>query len=189
MNSQTFLETLLGITCAGLSYWLDSIIEWAVHKWPMHQKLPGPLFRFLFKHHTEVHHRKFSRDDYHHHDNHERGTIAFPFWVGPLLVATATSPFAIFSWSIGCWIPFWSSLTVALCYYACFEGLHQLMHMPDYPVVCWVRERVWFRNLDTHHRIHHQMPSTNYGLVTTFADKIFGTYLSYEEFCRRRKSK
>ncbi len=175
----TNMKTLLIATFVFiLSFCLDSFIEWAVHRFPMHKKLPGPLFRFLFWHHMEVHHPKFSGANYEHHGNHERDTIPFPIWVGPILILTAISPFWLLSFMIDNYVSVWSSFVAALVYYACFEGFHQLMHMPDYPLVRFIRSSKWFMWLNEHHKIHHEKASFNFNLVFPLADWILGTLLT-----------
>src|SRR2546427_5426831 len=37
------------------------------------------------------------------------------------------------------------------------------------------RRAVWCRSFRVHHRIHHRLPSTNFGVTTRFWDDIFGT--------------
>ncbi len=152
---------------------LDSFIEWATHRFPMHHRLPG--MKFFFWHHVTVHHTHFSGNNYYQHDSKVRGEILFPFWVPPLLIGTATAPYALASFLFENWIPFYCSLGVALCYYMAFEGFHQLMHLPDSPVVRFIRESSWFKLLDRHHRIHHMKASTNFNLVLPIADWAIGT--------------
>lgn len=172
------LNIAICIVSITLSLILDSIIEWWTHKYPMHKKMPGPLFRFLFKHHVNLHHSLFSGNAYEHsHEANDRDTIPFPLWVGPLLILTAISPFWIISYYIGNYIPVWTSLSVALFYYVAFEGIHQLMHIPDSPKVRWIRETKWFKWLNEHHRKHHEKASYNFNLVLPLADWLFGTML------------
>ncbi len=138
-HSTDSMNTLLLVSVSILtSLILDSFIEWATHRFPMHHKLPG--MKFFFWHHVTVHHSHFSGSNYHHHDSKVRGEILFPFWVPPLLIGTATAPYALASFLLENWRPFYCSLGVALCYYIAFEGFHQLMHLPDSPVVRFIRE-------------------------------------------------
>ncbi len=181
------LNILLVVMTIIASLTLDSVIEWWTHRYPMHKKLPGPLFRFLFEHHVTVHHAKFSGDAYEHHHEDERGTIPFPLWVGPLLIAVAVSPFWAISYWTGTDIPLWTSLIVAVLYYIAFEGIHQLMHLPDSPKVRWIRESKWFVWLNTHHKIHHARAGSNFNLVLPLADWMFETLLSYEGFLKVKK--
>ncbi len=169
------LEITLVIVSSMICLTLDSIIEWWTHRYPMHKKLPGPLFRFLFWHHITVHHAEFSGKDYYHHSEEKRGTIPFPLWVGPLLIAVAVSPFALIWKFTGTPIPFYTSLIWAIIYYIVFEGIHQLMHLPDSPKVQRIRKSKWFKWLDEHHKIHHERASTNFNLVLPLADIMFGT--------------
>ncbi|MBU3668548.1 MAG: hypothetical protein FGM57_01115 [Candidatus Taylorbacteria bacterium] len=187
MNSATLLHIALSVLSVILSIFVDSLIEWWVHKYPMHRKLPGPFFKFLFRHHVTIHHAKFSGEAYHHHNHKDRETIAFPLWVGPLLILTAISPFWAFSYYIGNNIPVYSSLAVAILYYVCFEGFHQLMHMEDYPVVRWIRKSKWFTWLDTHHEIHHLKAGVNFNLVCPLGDYAMGTLLTASEYALKFK--
>src|SRR6266481_5720628 len=51
-------------------------------------------------------------------------------------------------------------------------AVHGVLHHSHHH---WVRGAVWCRSLRVHHRIHHRLPSTNFGVTTRFWDDIFGT--------------
>lgn len=36
----------------------------------------------------------------------------------------------------------------------------------------------WFKNLKAHHKVHHVREETNFGVVSTYWDKLFGTYFT-----------
>jgi sterol desaturase/sphingolipid hydroxylase (fatty acid hydroxylase superfamily) len=54
------------------------------------------------------------------------------------------------------------------------------MHLPDSPVVQFIRESNWFKWIDRHHRIHHMKASTNFNLVLPIADLFIGTLCTQE---------
>ena len=190
-----FFDTTNVITmtqAAFFSICLDSLIEWAAHRYPMHKEIKSPLWQkllpipvFLFKHHVKIHHKVFDKEHYYRHGDDKRDTIAFPFWVGPLLIALAVSPFFAVSWTSNNWIWFTMSLVIAILYYIAFESLHQLEHMDDKPAVRWIRNSRIFKWLNTHHEIHHSAWNVNFNLVCPLADLLMGTYISEAEFMRQ----
>lgn len=188
VNFFTVANVTVVVCAAILSITLDSFIEWAAHRYPMHMEFKSkllPLFHFLYKHHVVIHHKVFDKDHYNRQGDDQRDTIAFPLWVGPLLIATAVLPFYGISLLNENMIWFWTSLTIAILYYIVFESLHQLEHMEDKPAVKWLRSWKVFVWLDTHHEIHHNAWRVNFNLVCPLADWLTGTYLSVGDYTKQ----
>ena len=66
--------------------------------------------------------------------------------------------------------------------YISYGTLHHLCHhikVTALPGKLLKRSRAY-------HRIHHKMPGTNYGVTTTFWDRIFGTHYQWRRQCEAR---
>jgi len=50
-------------------------------------------------------------------------------------------------------------------FYYCFHHIHHHFNPKN----------SWYRKLRAHHKVHHQMPETNFGVTMRFWDRVFGT--------------
>jgi sterol desaturase/sphingolipid hydroxylase (fatty acid hydroxylase superfamily) len=53
-------------------------------------------------------------------------------------------------------------------FYYCFHHIHHHFNPKN----------SWYRRLRAHHKIHHQMPGTNFGVTNRLWDRVFGTTYS-----------
>jgi hypothetical protein len=166
MNFSLFFEILSWIIFALL---YDSLIEYAVHRFPMHKKILG--LKFFFRHHMTEHHARDypPRSPYKNTEHvHE---IPFPIWVGPLLIIGAGAPFTAFGFFYHYWVPSIVVTVVSFLYYLTFEFIHRQMHVPTSPVV----NTRYFKFVDKLHEHHHKNLVVNYNLVLHFGDLVFRT--------------
>lgn len=178
-----FIDILLNFVIFVIILTYLSSYEYVIHRFPMHMKNLGkpwylPLFRFLYKNHTEEHHPDFLPVTYERLDtNHHDITLLKPlFLLGFILITTATIPI----WLIDYFTNYrfhliYFGLPMAIVYYILFESIHVSMHKPDSiprKLFGWTR---WFRFLQDHHKIHHSKWGVNFNLVCPIADYLFGT--------------
>lgn len=126
-----------------------SLIEYVFHRWVLHR---------LFTHNHRLHHiGPFAPH-------------ALPFSTG---LSAHTTLLLVLSFCIG--------LDLALCItlgsaigYAIYGQLHELIHR-DPGLARWLMPRLY-----RHHMVHHRPNSAgneyNFGVLTTFWDRLFGTY-------------
>lgn len=55
--------------------------------------------------------------------------------------------------------------------------IHSSYHKED----CIFANYQWFKKAKKEHFMHHKHPDKNYGIVTHWGDKLFGTYISHPE--------
>ena len=72
---------------------------------------------------------------------------------------------------------FSSGVLAGFIFYYCFHHIHHHFNP----------KRAWYRKLRTHHKIHHQVPGTNFGVTMRFWDEVFGTtYRKTEDGLKKR---
>jgi sterol desaturase/sphingolipid hydroxylase (fatty acid hydroxylase superfamily) len=60
---------------------------------------------------------------------------------------------------------FVAGLLAGFVFYYCFHHVHHHFNPKS----------SWYRKLRAHHKIHHQMPETNFGVTNRLWDRVFGT--------------
>jgi hypothetical protein len=160
-----------------------SIFEHSIHRFPMHMKSLGkpwflPLFRFLYKNHTEEHHPDFRSIQYERSDNeHHDITLLKPLLLlGLTLIGSATFPVWLIDYLSNYRFNLtWYCVPMATVYYVMFETLHVAEHKPESLARKIFGGFVWFEYLQEHHYIHHSRWGYNFNLVCPIADWIFDT--------------
>lgn len=174
----TLVYAILAGTFAGIVQ--ASFIEWAFHRYWLHRPW---LPKGCFTAHTLVHHQLCKHDDtFHVVEEEQHEALTFQWWGGPLLIAINVTPWVLLAWwfsAIG-WslpaLPFVISLGCAFAlYYAGYEGLHYLMHMPSIP---WIERMKYFQFIKKHHRIHHIYMNRNLNVLLPLADFCLGTLVT-----------
>lgn len=154
---------------------LADLIEYALHRWPMHKR--RRLTRALFKHHTIAHHRFFTYETMGIRNLSEVTyvlssipvmvvTLVLTFAIaGGLVLALGTSGGMFVGGMLGVWTTF-------------KQVIHMAFHLPDrwmrLPVL---RGRV-FQAMKEHHAIHHDprmMRKWNFNIGVPLYDALFGT--------------
>lgn len=153
-----------------------SFIEYAVHRWLMHNKRLARKFHFLhsiFDKHAVFHHARFYRDFEFDKDPAAK-YINLTF--DPFLHVGLSLPVAALFWFISPFLAISFSLIIFL--HACLWNIiHCEMHEPKQTWFSKYRLYVYLRN---YHKIHHDHPNKNYNVVLPGMDYLFGTYMKVE---------
>src|SRR5581483_9691388 len=150
-----------------------SFFEWTLHRYIMHR--PLGKFDYPFRAHALVHHQTFKADHtYHLIHEKDKHTIPMAWWNGPVLIASGTIPFLIFSWITGLWSVLCGGVLAASAYYGAYEYMHWCMHLPKKRNI--ERSGIYFR-LNGHHLLHHRYMHKNFNVVCPLADLCLGTLL------------
>lgn len=147
---------------SGFGLW--TLFEYAFHRWVLHHTRHPWLRKFFWDSLHREHHQYLQMKDPDHHGVHLAISLPIALLVVGLAGLTTTSGWGLAvsaGWTLGYWL---------------YEGLHWLFHSGDS-----VREfGRWrpVRRLWTAHTVHHlHRANRNYGFITVFWDKCFGTYL------------
>jgi hypothetical protein len=153
-----------------------NLVEWAVHRGPMHQPRRGRLARTLYERHACQHHVMFTHERMEIASPAELKLVLFPWFVFPaLLLATAPLPVALgLLLSPDHALLF---LACAVAYYLVYEWLHTLHHWPQ---DTWIGRRRVMAFLRRHHTRHHDpalMTRGNWNVSFPLADWLLGSVL------------
>ncbi|HEX8846385.1 MAG TPA: sterol desaturase family protein [Pyrinomonadaceae bacterium] len=97
--------------------------------------------------------------------------------------------FLITSFVLGLWYVFtyWlgvryvsgfvAGLLAGFVFYYCFHHIHHHFNPKS----------AWYRKLRAHHKVHHQMPGTNFGVTMRFWDRVFRTTYRKAEGAANKK--
>ena len=154
-----------------------NLVEWAVHRGPMHRSRPGRVARALYERHACQHHVMFTHERMEIAGPAELKLVLFPWYVFPLLMLV-TSPVPL---ALGLLIsPDHALLFLASCvaYYLVYEWLHTLHHWPQ---ATWIGRRRLVALLRRHHTLHHDprlMTRGNFNVSFPLADWLLRSSLS-----------
>ena len=160
------------------SYVLMSLIEYVLHRWPMHSRRFARLVWWLPLLKDEVY-----RHAYLHH------SVYFPakHFVGcddpaSRYISVSISPF----FNVIGLLPLWGSLCFVSplggLVFASFAALHAVLWTMIHREMHEPKAR-WFANLRIYkfwrryHETHHRRPNFNFNVVCPLMDHLFGTYL------------
>ena len=145
--------------------------EYAAHRFPLHR----PMFpRAVYDRHVREHHAFFTFERMAVDAWAEIRWVLFPPWALPLLVATVV-PLALVIGAGAGTRAAWLFVLVVIAYYALYELLHALAHLPDGAPLARVRA---VRALTHHHRVHHDlalMRRWNFNFAIPLCDVVFRT--------------
>ncbi len=150
-----------------------SFFEWTLHRYVMHNPVPG--FEYPFRTHAVVHHHVFKSDHtYHLIEEKDKWTIPMAWWNGPAIIVACMIPVLPFAWIFHRWDAAIGALLAFCAYFAAYEYMHWCMHLPKARRV----EKSWvFYRLNGHHLLHHRYMHKNFNVVLPFADLCLGTLL------------
>ena len=94
--------------------------------------------------------------------------VAFALWFG-LRVVIPDGPASFY-------------MTALMTGYISYGTLHHVYHH----INITVRPGKLLKRSWANHKIHHKMPDTNYGVTTTFWDRVFGTHYQSRRQCSAR---
>ena len=72
-----------------------------------------------------------------------------------------------------------AGLLSGFVFYYCFHHIHHHFN-PKYS---------WYRKLRAHHKVHHQMPETNFGVTNRFWDRVFRTTYRKPESSTKKRNR
>jgi sterol desaturase/sphingolipid hydroxylase (fatty acid hydroxylase superfamily) len=144
-------ETLgSGIALAALGLLAGSLTEYASHRWCFHNPR-FPCYRAHMQHHQDPE-RLISLPFF------SSALVALPLWI--LLRLFASAP----------------SAAVFLGVFTLNYGLYGVWHHVSHHSRMGSSSLRFAQRLRAHHRIHHHMPGTNYGVTTSLWDHLFRTH-------------
>jgi hypothetical protein len=152
-----------------------NLIEWTVHRYPMHRPLPP---RFMYRNHTLIHHLAFTDRNMPITRPAELGLIMMP-WYTIIGLFALTSPVLVVAGLVRGRGLSGLFLLVAVGYFLSYETLHALYHVPDSTLDRLGIGRIrMFRRMQAHHRHHHvlkRMSQVNFNVTVPLMDVLFGT--------------
>jgi len=152
-----------------------NIVEWAFHRGPMHRPMWPPI---LYKKHTLWHHHAFEPGDMAVRSLHELSIVMMP-WYTLLAVFVMALPVAALAWLVGGPALAGVFFVTAIAYFALYETLHTLYHLPTTTLErLGLARSALFMALRGHHAQHHRlgrMARINFNVTFPLADALFAT--------------
>jgi sterol desaturase/sphingolipid hydroxylase (fatty acid hydroxylase superfamily) len=153
-----------------------NLIEWTVHKYPMHHPLPPHI---LYKNHTLIHHLAFTNRNMPITRTSELGLVMMP-WYTMLGLFVFASPVMIVAGLLRGPGLAGVFLLAAVAYFLMYEVLHASYHLPDAVLnrIGVGRLRL-YRAAQAHHRHHHvltRMSHVNFNVTFPLMDRLLGTF-------------
>jgi hypothetical protein len=177
--------SLAELALAPVAFLFANFGEWALHRYVLHE--PTKL-RISYERHALIHHVLYTHDDFEIRSARELRYVLMP-WFSPLAMLAATMPL------VAAVALLWDGnaarifVLVSIGYYAVYEVLHTLYHLPAsaapsasgsalwracgavarWGVVQWLRRQ---------HRVHHEprlMRACNFNVTFPIADSLLGT--------------
>jgi hypothetical protein len=154
-----------------------NFMEWAVHRYPMHRPM-RLLPRIMYKNHALLHHIAFTDHNMPVAEARELGLVMMPWYtmLGLFVVASPVMLAAAALRGPGLAGVF---LLGAVLYFASYETLHALYHLPDATLDRVGLGRLGvFRRMRAHHTHHHilkRMAFVNFNVTVPLMDTLFGT--------------
>lgn len=172
--SRVHAPTLAQLAVVPLTFLYANLIEWRMHKGPMHHR--NQALSLVHKRHTLEHHRFFTRDEMALEGHRDIKMVLFP----PLLIFF----FALFAAPVGFALRRFFGENVAALFVACatgyfllYESLHLSYHLP---ANSGVTRLPILSALARHHALHHElsrMTEGNFNVTFPICDSLFGTRL------------
>jgi hypothetical protein len=166
-----FFLALLAWLC--LAYAFMSLVEYLLHRWPMHSRAFARRFPWLrdeFYRHAVLHHG--------HYYNQKFERCADP---AARYISVDLSPLFNVIGLSWVWLPLFYFAPLGGTVLACFimthavlwTFIHREMHEPAGRWFCLTDLFRYWRN---YHKVHHDHPNKNYNVVCPGADWLFGSY-------------
>ena len=152
-----------------------NLIEWMVHRHPMHHPQPP---RLMYRNHTLLHHLAFTHGQMPITRPAELGLVMMP-WYTMIGIFVVTSPVIVLAGFLRGPGLAGIFLLAAVAYFLTYETLHALYHLPDATLNRFGIGR-WrlFRALRAHHTHHHilgRMAHVNFNVTIPLMDAVLGT--------------
>lgn len=156
---------------------LMSFIEYAAHRWPMHNKAMSkwPFMWGVFEKHTHFHHGRFYRNF-----DSERDPVAkyINLDMNPVTNVVGLSVIWLPLILLGLPLAGYTFAGVVLVHALFWNIIHEEMHEPKDR---WFSRTGWYNYLRDYHKTHHDFPSKNYNVILVGMDHLFGTYKATEK--------
>ena len=139
--------------------------EYALHRFVLHSRLlyKSPLTADVWK-----------RIHYDHHQDPNQLNVLFGSPSNTLLAVLA--PSLPLGYAIGGWSAALAAVALALVLFAFYEFCHCVQHLNYTP------KSAWLRRIKKHHMAHHFHNETgNFGITSTFIDRMVGTHYQDRE--------
>jgi hypothetical protein len=154
------------------TFFIANLIEYGVHRWPMHRNLPGA--EFMLRLHM-IHHNYFDEHEYRLRKYPDYVALVFPAIVLNLLTLFVVLPIAYLVFlTVGKNAALLFIATV-MGYYLLMQLIHVATHTDESH---WINSIPGIEYLWRHHYIHHhhsEMAHANYNFIIPVSDWIFGT--------------
>jgi hypothetical protein len=152
-----------------------NLIEWMVHRHPMHHPRPP---RLMYRNHTLLHHLAFTDGQMPITGRAELGLVMMP-WYTMIGIFVVTSPIIVLAGLVRGPGLAGIFLLAAVAYFLTYETLHALYHLSEATLdrLAIGRWRL-FRKLQAHHRHHHvlgRMAHVNFNVTIPLMDVVLGT--------------
>jgi hypothetical protein len=152
-----------------------NLIEWMVHRHPMHRPQPP---RLMYRNHTLIHHLAFTHGQMPITRPAELGLVMMP-WYTMIGIFVVSSPVIVVAGLLRGPGLAGIFLLAAVAYFLMYETLHALYHLPDATLNRLGIGRVrLFRKLQAHHTHHHvlgRMAHVNFNVTIPLMDVVLGT--------------
>jgi hypothetical protein len=160
---------------APIFFVIANFIEWMVHHYPMHRPQPP---RFMYHNHTILHHLAFTDGNMPVTRPAELGLVMMP-WYTMLGLFVFASPIMVVAGVLRGPGLAGVFLLAAVAYFAMYETLHALYHLPEATLDrSGLGRRTLFRRLRAHHAHHHilgRMAHVNFNVTIPLMDVLLGT--------------
>ena len=171
INSSS-IESLTWMEWASIPFFFvtASLVEYLVHKYPLHRKLP--LGSHAYTQHTLRHHQYYTDQAIEAVQAKEYHLVLFPVW-GVILIQYAVNlPYSMLVGTLAGERFGWIGLVVGVLFFFIYETIHAICHFPVESGIFKI-PGLWF--LREHHRIHHRknlMAKKNFNIVFPIWDWI-----------------
>ena len=155
-----------------LTFFIANLIEYGIHRWPMHRRYPGA--DFMLKLHM-IHHNYFDEVEYRLKKYPDYVALVFPPIVLNLLTILVVLPIAYVALLVAGKNTALLFIASVMGYYLLMQLIHVAAHTDESH---WVNSIPGLRYLWTHHFIHHhhsEMVRANYNFIIPVSDWIFRT--------------
>ena len=165
---------------------LSSFFEYGIHKYFLHSTpkfLRNTYVKSMWHGHVVSHHSNYIPDEHYTRDKTNKDEVLTFSWYGGILIVIISTAF-VYVFDAAIRILLGVPLTIIMpeiigfslafvVYYAAYESLHAIMHVPD--KWRWLCKTRVMKILNRHHYQHHLDPNTNLNVIFPMADYIFGT--------------
>lgn len=157
-----------------VAFVLANIVEYLMHRFPMHRPKPG--LRIMYERHTVTHHHFYTHEAMAAESTRDFHMVLFPPVLLFIFLIAIDGPFAtavylLFGLNVA---KIFVAVTVG--YYFAYECFHTIYHLPESH---WAPRMPGMRVLKRLHTSHHDLANMNFynfNITIPLGDVLFGTY-------------